>query len=65
MRRVRASVAAAERDEHVCDPDRVLDFRMFQVREEVEAFDDLLRAYLRSSAGSFAQWLAEHERPAF
>lgn len=60
-----ASVDAAERDEHVCDPDRVLDFRMFQVREEVASFDDLLHAYLSSSAGRFAQWLAEHERPVF
>ena len=58
-----ASVDATERDGHVCDPERVLDFRMFQVREEVAAFDSLLGKYLNSSAGRFAQWLAERERP--
>ena len=60
-----ASVDAAERDEHVCDPERVLDFRMFQARDEIAAFDELLGSYLSSSAGLFAQWLAEHQRPSF
>lgn len=58
-----ASVATGDRERHVCDPERQLDFRMFQIRNEVEAFDDLLAAYLSSSAGEFAQWLAEHQRP--
>jgi len=57
-----ASVSAAERDKHVCDPERVLDFRMFQMREEVAAFDNLLGRFLDSSAGRFAQWLAERDR---
>ncbi len=58
-----ASVASVDRERHVCDPERQLDFRMFQIREEVEAFEDLFAAYLHSSAGEFAQWLAEHQRP--
>jgi hypothetical protein len=58
-----ASVAAGQREKHVCDPQRQLDFRMFQARDEVASFDRLLAAYLDSSAGRFAQWLAEHERP--
>jgi hypothetical protein len=56
------SVAAAEQEAHVCDPEQVLDYRIFQLREEVAAFDDVLREYLDSKHGRFAQWLAEHER---
>ena len=58
-----ASVAADEREQHVCDPERVLDFRMFQAREEVAGFESLLSRYLESPQGRFAQWLAERERP--
>ena len=53
-----ASVSSAEREKHVCDPERVLDFRMFQLREEVSGFDDVLAEYLDSPHGRFAQWLA-------
>jgi len=58
-----ASVVASDREQHVCDPERLLDFRMFQLRDEVDALDDLAAAYLSSSAGQFAQSLAEHQRP--
>jgi len=57
-----SSVAAAERDDHVCDPDRLLDYRMFQLREEVAGFEKGLREYFASAQGRFAQWLAERER---
>jgi hypothetical protein len=57
-----ASLAAAERDAHVCDPERRLDYLMFQLRQEVGSFDDGLRGYLDSPQGRFAQWLAERER---
>jgi hypothetical protein len=56
------SVAAAERDEHVCDPNLLLDYRMFQLQEELAGFEDGLREYLDSAQGRFAQWLAERER---
>jgi hypothetical protein len=56
------SVAAAERDDHVCDPEQVLDYRMFQLREEVAGFEVSLREYLDSAHGRFAEWLAERER---
>jgi hypothetical protein len=56
------SVAAAELDEHVCDPERLLDYRMFQLREELAGFEQGLREYLASAHGRFAQWLAERER---
>jgi hypothetical protein len=57
-----ASVAVAEQDRHTCDPRRLLEFRMFQLREEVAGFEDGLRGYLDSAHGRFAQWLAERER---
>lgn len=57
-----ASVSVAASDQHVCDPERQLDFRMFQLREEIAAFDDALRGYFESAGGRFAQWLAERER---
>ena len=49
-----ASVSVAARDEHVCDPARKLDYLMFQLREEVASFDDVLREYLGSPRGRFA-----------
>ena len=54
-----ASVAAEERDEHTCDPERVLEFRLFQLREGVAGFDTDLRGYLDSAEGRFEQWLAD------
>jgi len=57
-----ASVAAVERDAHVCDPERLLEYRMFQLREDVAGFDEGLRGYLESPHGRFEQWLAERER---
>jgi len=57
-----ASVAVAERDAHTCDPGRVLEYRMFQLRGEVSGFEEGLRGYLASPHGRFAQWLAERQR---
>jgi hypothetical protein len=57
-----ASVSVASREQHVCDPERKLDYLMFQLREEVASFDDVLREYLGSAKGRFAQWIAERER---
>jgi len=57
-----ASVEASELAGHVCDPERALEYRMFQLRDEVAGFDDGLRGYLESPQGRFAQWLAERDR---
>ena len=57
-----ASVSAEDEGSHVCDPERLLDFRMFQLRDEVAELEGRVHAYLDSSAGRFAQWLAERER---
>jgi hypothetical protein len=57
-----ASVETSKRDEHTCDPERLLEYRLFQLRDEVASFDDRLRGYLESAHGRFAQWLAERDR---
>ena len=57
-----ASVAHAEADAHVCEAERLLDYRMFQVRGELDLFEGAFAEYLDSPYGRFAQWLAERER---
>ncbi len=57
-----ASVRVAASDEHVCDPERKLDYVMFQLREEVAAFEESLCRFLDSPQGRFAQWVARRER---
>jgi hypothetical protein len=57
-----ASVSVAAHEGHVCDPERKLDYLMFQLREEVASFDEVLREYLGSARGLFAQWDAERDR---
>jgi hypothetical protein len=59
-----ASVRSQDRGQHVCDPERRLEFRLFQLRGEVAAFDARLGSYLDSPEGRFAQWLAERQRHA-
>jgi hypothetical protein len=57
-----ASVHASARETHTCDPERRLEYRIFQVRDEVALLDVSLGAYLATPEGRFAQWLAERER---
>jgi hypothetical protein len=57
-----ASVARSALGMHSCDAERLLDFRLFQLRDEIEAFDDQLSAWLRTAAGRFAIWIAERDR---
>ena len=47
---------------HVCDGERALDFRVFQLRGEIAAFDAQLSAWLASARGRFAAWIAERDR---
>lgn len=56
-----ASVARSATDEHRCDPERLVDFRMFGLREEVAAFEERLLAFLDSPHGRFHQWLAARD----
>jgi hypothetical protein len=57
-----ASVARSGRERHACEDERLLDFRLFQLRDEVGAFDEHLSRYLASPAGRFAAFLAERDR---
>ena len=47
---------------HVCDDDRRLDFRLIELRAEIERFPDELATWMSTPHGRFAQWLAERER---
>lgn len=57
------SVATADRDVHRCDDERWLTYQVFQLREEIGAFDDQVSAYLDSPRGRFEVWDAERRRP--
>ena len=57
-----ASLSAEARSDHVCDPERRLEFRLFQLRGEVAGFEDGFRGYLDSPQGRFAEWLAARDR---
>jgi hypothetical protein len=59
-----ASVDRADTGTHVCDAERLLDFRLFQLREEMAAFDAQLARWLESARGRFAAWIAERDRRA-
>jgi hypothetical protein len=55
-------VDRAEAVAHECDGEQLLDFRLFQLRDEIAAFDGQLTAWLASARGRFAAWLAERDR---
>lgn len=57
-----ASVAVAVRDDHACEDERRLTYQLFQLRDEVAAFDEQLAAYLDSPAGRFELWDAARRR---
>ena len=57
-----ASVAVALEAEHACDPGRLLDFELFQLRAEIGGLGAEIDDYLSSVQGRFEQWYAEHER---
>ena len=51
-----------ERDEHACDPERRLEYQLFQHRAAITHFDDELSVYLASNQGRFAVFYAEYVR---
>ena len=55
-------MAVAAGAEHVCNPDRRLDFELFQLRGEISELDAEIGDYLSSAKGRFEQWQAEQER---
>jgi hypothetical protein len=57
-----ASLAVELSDGHVCDRERWLDYQLFQLRNEVDAFESELAAFLDAPQGRFAVWCAERDR---
>lgn len=57
-----ASVARNDAHCHECEPDDVLDYRLFLERQEPVTLNEELAAYLASPRGQFEAWYAEHER---
>jgi hypothetical protein len=57
-----ASVARAERDQHVCDRDRWLDYQLLLQQQAIERLESDFRAYLESPEGRFQAWDAERRR---
>lgn len=56
-----ASVDRRSGTEHACDPERLLDYVMFGLREEIAALQVRFVRFLESPRGSFEQWLAAQE----
>jgi len=48
---------------HVCDDERLLDYRLVGLAAEIGQFETELAGWLETAQGRFACWLAEHERP--
>jgi hypothetical protein len=56
------SLADAQRESHVCDPERQLNFAFVQLLEERELFEEQLTAYLESPRGRFDVWYSARRR---
>ena len=54
-----ASLAGWEEEEHVCDPQRRLDYELFRLRGGIAAFEHDFAGWLATPHGRFAVWLAE------
>jgi hypothetical protein len=59
-----ATVARDEKDEHVCERERWLDYQLFVQRAALERLENDLSAYLDSPEGRFQAWDAERRREA-
>jgi hypothetical protein len=58
-----ASVARAERQTHVCDEKRRLEYELFRLScSEIAIFEDELALYLATLEGRFHIWYAERDR---
>ena len=56
------SAEDGEAGTHACEPERVLDYQMFQLRGDVAQLERTFSEYLDSPQGRFAVWLAQRER---
>lgn len=53
-----ASIERQAADAHRCDPERLISFHMFGLRDEVESVERQFRAFLDTPIGRFERWLA-------
>jgi hypothetical protein len=58
-----AAVDGSSSEAHVCDPERLLDFRLFELRGDIAALESEIAAYLSSPEGRFEAWRAALGRP--
>lgn len=56
-----ASVERTQADAHACDPERVLDHRMFLMREEVTALERQFEAFTGTREGRLEVWVASRQ----
>lgn len=56
------SVAVELRERHACEDERWVTYQLFQLRDEVAAFDAQFVEYLESPRGRFELWDAERRR---
>ena len=59
-----AAIERCDKEAHVCDPERLVDYRMFQLRDEVAGVEDEVSAYFDSPEGRFELWRAQRQRGA-
>lgn len=57
-----ASLPVAAEAGHVCDEERLLDFRIVGLGPEIAQFDEELAAWLDTPEGLFARFMAEYDR---
>jgi hypothetical protein len=56
-----ASVDRMDPQPHQCHLERLLDYRMFALRHEIDQFDDRLEEYLVSPVGQFESFVAARD----
>ena len=60
-----ASLPRDEREAHVCAEEDRTRYQAFQLRGEIDRFEEEFRAYLETPEGLFAEWDAERRRRRF
>lgn len=55
------SVERSSAPAHRCSSERMVDYQMFGLREDVAGFEDRLRRFLHTSGGRFEVWLARRQ----
>lgn len=55
------SVERTTADSHICNPERLLDYKMFRMRDEIGRFEARFHEHLNGSQGRFETWLAARD----